>query len=262
MCRNAASTVGDVSNGGADQSIPLGGGADQSRPQLLRRQSPRVTFAVPESTTPALVASPQSSGDESCCHKWDGRRRLSSSSTCSTDEESDEETSLPDLYCCPRGATCVGGLMSSSSNRACSRSYPRKQSRTGRRKLKHGPPSSSSVYGGNEDCGACITIHLPPPGILQSRVNKIASFMLFVYLLCLMRWAVESQKNSLRLAREVRETLQQETRIALEATRTLKELEQEFAIELNLDPDGDEATLTAAAEATTDSANVDHRRLR
>ena len=80
-------------------------------------------------------------------------------------------------------------------------------------------------------------IHLPPPGTLQSRVNKIASFMLFVYLLCLMRWAVESQKNSLRLAREVRETLQQETRIALEATRTLKELEQEFAVELNLDTD-------------------------
>lgn len=64
-----------------------------------------------------------------------------------------------------------------------------------------------------------------------------------------MRWVVDSQKNSLRMAREVEETLHKETEVALEAAKTLKELEAEFAKELKLDTAGDATATLRELEA-------------
>lgn len=135
----------------------------------------------------------------------------------------------------------------------CSSPQNRRQRRKrGRRGAsRRGSSASGSCIGGDcsEGGGTCINIHLPPTGVLQSRIGKVASFLLFVYLLCLMRWVVDSQKHSLRMAREVEESLRMETSIAREAAQTLKDLELEFQEELRLAAAS--ASVSASASALT-----------
>ena len=64
-----------------------------------------------------------------------------------------------------------------------------------------------------------------------------------------MRWVVDSQKHSLRMAREVEESLRMETDIAREATQTLKDLELEFQEELRLAAASASASASAAVTA-------------
>ena len=147
------------------------------------------------------------------------------------------------------GAGC-GCCSSPNQNR-------RQRRKRGRRSASRRGSSSASGACIGGDCseggGTCITIHLPPTSVLQSRIGKVASFLLFVYLLCLMRWVVDSQKHSLRMAREVEESLRMETDIAREATQTLKDLELEFQEELRLAA----ASASASAAVTAGQSAMD-----
>ena len=221
---------------------------------------------------PNLIASPPSSSDEASFrnHGWaspvaSGPRRRCSLSSCA------EGTASPQRWCgsltsCAKAISCdttcveVGGAgagccSSPNQNR-------RQRRKRGRRSAgRRGSGASGACIGGDcsEGGGTCITIHLPPTSVLQSRIGKAASFLLFVYLLCLMRWVVDSQKHSLRMAREVEESLRMETDIAREATQTLKDLELEFQEELRLAAASASAAVTAARSAMDGMGNGDLR---
>lgn len=236
----------------------------------LHNTAGRANSPTPERQSPPppnLIASPPSSSDEaSCCnHGWAGYaasrpRRRCSLSSCAEGSASPQRLCGP-LNSCAKAISCdttcveVGGAGSCCSSPNQNRRQRRKRSR--RNASRRGSSASGTCVGSDcsEGGGTCITIHLPPTSVLQSRIGKVASFLLFVYLLCLMRWVVDSQKHSLRMAREVEESLRMETDIAREATQTLKDLELEFQEELRLAAASASAVAVTAGLSGMDSIN-------
>ena len=218
---------------------------------------------------PNLIASPPSSSDEaSCCnHGWTSYAAGRPRRRCSLSSCTEGTTALPRRVCgsisnCARTISCdtisveVGG----GGGGCCSSPNQNRRQRRKRGRRSAGRRGSADSVCIGSDCseggGTCITIHLPPTSVLQSRIGKVASFSLFVYLLCLMRWVVDSQKHSLRTAREVEESLRRETDIAREATQTLKDLELEFQEELRLAAASASAKVAAGQPIADNTAPV------